>query len=312
MSQIRCRFLKISLAISLRLFLITAFLTLVQAPQELLAQEIAKSWQQKENPQSGNIGGLISRKEIAQTPVQLSSPSLSSRLPTQWENSLTPTPPGSSRPNNTEGGATRGEPDASDSCTEGNQRPIALVPYSGMGYTIAEYPTIFWYMPSTSASAVEFVLTDANNREIYRTKYSLVNSDGSISSTPSIRSLTLPTAANLSPLKINQEYQWQLALMCDPGGDRGADIVISGAIKRVKPDPLLALRFSRATPQERLTLYADARLWYETLGTLVDLRREQPNDPNLAAAWKKLLDSVKIDKISQDPFYQGARNISNQ
>ncbi|MGQ4646538.1 DUF928 domain-containing protein [Lyngbya aestuarii] len=310
MSQIRCHFLKFSLGIFLKLFLITAFLTLVQAPQELLAKEIPKRWQLRENPQSGSIAELLLGKEIAQTPLQLNYPSLSRRLPAQWENSLTPKPPGSSRPSNTEGGATRG-PDGYDSCLQAGQSPVALVPASGMGQTIAEYPTIFWYMPSTSASAVEFVLKESNDQEIYSTKYSLVNSNGSISTTPSIRSLTLPSSANLSPLKINQEYQWQLALVCDPL-DRGADILISGRIKRVKPDPLLAIRFSRATLQERLTLYADARLWYETLGTLVDLRRNQPNDPNLAAAWKKLLDSAKIDKISQDPFYQGARNISNQ
>ncbi|HBB34734.1 MAG TPA: hypothetical protein DDZ80_09825 [Cyanobacteria bacterium UBA8803] len=36
-------------------------------------------------------------------------------------------------------------------------------------------------------------------------------------------------------------------------------------------------------------------LWYETVGTLIELLREYPNDENLADAWKTLLNSVGLN-----------------
>jgi hypothetical protein len=186
---------------------------------------------------------------------------------------------------------------------------MALVPASGVGQTVAEYPTVFWYTPQTSAVQVEFVLRDANNQEVYSTEYALAKSgvgerssaqafgEGvSVASVPGIMRLPLPAFANFSPLEIGQDYYWDLALICNPI-DRSGDIVVTGGIKRVQPDPTLALRVQQATPQERVALYADARLWYETLTTLVDLPRDRPNNNDLADVWNKLLKSVGLNPI---------------
>jgi hypothetical protein len=86
---------------------------------------------------------------------------------------------------------------------------------------------------------------------------------------------------------------------------------VEGAIKRVEADPTLAQRLQRATPQERVAIYAKAQLWYEALGTLAELRRDRPNDPVLADAWTQLLDSVKLDTISRQPLYQGVSNLTS-
>jgi hypothetical protein len=110
--------------------------------------------------------------------------------------------------------------------------------------------------------------------------------------------LSLPAFANFPPLKIGQEYRWMLALICNPG-DRSNDIVAGGSIVRVQPNPNLALQVRQATPQERVALYANARLWYETLATLSDLRRDRPDDNDVANAWYKLLNSVGLDAVVQ-------------
>jgi hypothetical protein len=88
-----------------------------------------------------------------------------------------------------------------------------------MGETVAEYPTIFWYMPKISpdadapAPAVEFVLKDANNQEIYSATYPLAKSaEGVVGAPGGIMSLTV---AKGYPLKIGQEYHWELTVMCD-------------------------------------------------------------------------------------------------
>ncbi len=192
------------------------------------------------------------------------------------------------------------------SCLTKDSKPfIALLPPSGMGETIAEYPTVFWYMPKIwsegrPAPAVEFVLQDEKSQEVYSTTYVLVRSREGFVGSPGIMSLT---AANPTPLEIGREYRWLLRLKCDSTGlDGERDEYAGGRLKRVQPDPNLVIRVQQATPEERVALYADARLWYETVGTLLELRREYPNDKNLADAWKTLLNSVGLKTISEEPL----------
>jgi hypothetical protein len=170
-----------------------------------------------------------------------------------------------------------------------------------MGETIAEYPTVSWYMPKTSASMVDFVLRDADNKEVYSFKYSLAkyrektgtgpdDYNDFVKGSPGIMSLTLPTATSISPMEIDNLYGWELTLICDSGESTNIPIM-EGGIKRVEPNPTLAARLQQATPQERVALYVEEKLWYNAVATLVELGRDRPNDPNLAAIWDKLLTS---------------------
>jgi hypothetical protein len=163
-----------------------------------------------------------------------------------------------------------------------------------MGETVADYPTFFWYMPETSAPEVEFVLKDENDKDVYKVTYALEKSaEGGKISGPGLMGLTLPAFANLSPLEIGKEYKWQVVLICgSPYHDN--DIVGEGLIKRVAPDPALALRIQQATPQERVALYRDAQLWHDAVSTLVELQRTRPDDANLAVTWDRLLSSAGL------------------
>jgi hypothetical protein len=152
-------------------------------------------------------------------------------------------------------------------------------------------------MPETQASKMQFVLKEADN-EVYSVKYSLAKytedkpegKKGFVVGTPGIMSLTVPSATSMSPLKIGQEYHWDLTLICDSAESSNIP-PIEGEIKRVEPNPTLAARLQQATPQERVTLYTEENLWYDAVATLVELGRDRPNDPNLAAIWDKLLTS---------------------
>lgn len=241
----------------------------------------------------------LSSNAPAQMQTALDSTSLSRKL----ENAFRP-PRGTGAPapvNTVSGGTRQGEDEELGRCIPGNRSLVALVPTSGIGETVAEYPTVSWYLPQTTASALEFVVRDANVNDVYRTQYALPKATQNVVTSPGIRSLTLPAFADLSPLEIGQDYHWELALICD-SLDRSADIVVEGWIRRVKPNPTLALPSQPTTPQERLAYYADARLWYETVETLVELRRTQPNNPALADAWKTLFSSVGLDVISDAPI----------
>ena len=225
----------------------------------------------------------------AQVPKQARpTSSLSGKLPSQWNF----TPPSRGIPVNRQGGATRG-----GECTQVDAPVTTLVPASGFGATAAAYPTVFWYMPKSSASEVQFVIQDAQQQEIYSARYTLAkSSDGSVVGSPGIMSLSVPAFANVSPLEIGQAYRWSVGLMCPPDSSGESKIDdFEGGIVRVKPDPTLAQRIQQATPQDRVALYANAGLWYETVATLVELRRDRPNDNELTQAWNQLLYSVGLD-----------------
>jgi hypothetical protein len=256
---------------------------------------------------------LVSAVNVpAQMPPQSSFTSLGSELAQAFR---APMPPGSSTPDNREGGATRG------GCISipNDQSPkvIALVPRFGMGETVAENPTVFWYVPKLHpekvlAPVVELALRDVNDQPVYKTQYPLTKSVDGVVGAPGIMSLTI---ANAYPLKIGQEYKWQLAVICnyqEPNGpDYSENPPVEGIIKRVEPDPNLELRVQQASPEERVALYAKANLWYEMLDTLIKLRRDRPYDANLADAWEKLFTAVGLDKIAQEPVFQGATKINN-
>lgn len=225
------------------------------------------------------------------------SPSLSSKLPSQWNF----TPPRRGIPVNRQGGATRG-----NECFEGDASVTALVPAYKLGATASAYPTIFWYMPKSSASEMELKVQDTQERTLYFAKYPLAKSqDGRVVGSPGVMSFSLPNLANSSALEINQEYHWMLRLRCPTDSpelyDSSSDVVLGGGIMRVKPDPTLAQRIQQATPKDRVALYANAGLWYETVATLVELRRARPNDNELAQAWNKLLNSVGLDNSFKRP-----------
>ncbi len=232
------------------------------------------------------------------------APSLSSQLPEPGENYHQTTPSaetllsssfraprrisGEGQPVNTESGGRRGP-----QCMENNSIPVPLVPASGIGETLAEYPTISWYLPETTAQGVEFVLQDADGQEVYSVNYALAQSEKGVVE-PGIMSLTIPPFAKMSPLEIGKEYNWKLKVMCDRGDSSSFKYELGGGLKRVTINPTLERRIQQATPQERVALYTEARLWYETLNTMLELQQESPNDQELASTWDKLLSSVGL------------------
>ncbi len=159
--------------------------------------------------------------------------------------------------------------------------------------TISEYPTFFVYVPQTSAQRVRFVLTEKTSHEIYKTF--------PLPSTPGIVSVTLP--ADKPPLEIGKIYKWSFSIICKPG-EPSQNITVYGWVKRTEPNPALVKALEKATPLERAALYGEYGIWHETLTTLANLRRSQPEESTLVVTWTELLKSepVKLSAISQAPL----------
>jgi hypothetical protein len=47
-----------------------------------------------------------------------------------------------------------------------------------------------------------------------------------------------------------------------------------------------------------VALYAKSGVWYEASANLAALRKAQPNDPEVASAWKELLETAGLDAIA--------------
>lgn len=201
-------------------------------------------------------------------------------------------PPNLGAPKKTAGAGSR-----SNSCSASNESITPLVPKTPkdnqVGLTVAEYPTLFLYIPKFHQQPVKFNLKDASGKIVYRTLLPIQGKSG-------IVNISLPPT-ELSPLQVGQMYTWSLTIVCDPQ-DASADIKINQQVQRVMPSPQLLKQLQQSSPQKRPTLYANSGIWHETLITLAELRRSSPKDASLVAEWQELLKSAGLEGLAQAPL----------
>ena len=190
-------------------------------------------------------------------------------------------------PGTRQGGATRGGCASSGTLT-------ALVPENNLGTTTAEYPVIFFYVPQTSANVLELSLLDENDNEVYQ-KNLIPNKTGGIAS---INFSNLP---GLKPLEVGKNYHWYLSMVCNVQ-DRSADIFVDGWVQRIKPDPALQSVLQQASMSDRASLYAVNGIWYDSLATLFETRKSNPNNSATVNEWTDLLNSVGLNKVAKEPL----------
>jgi hypothetical protein len=180
-------------------------------------------------------------------------------------------------------------------CVKESGTPLtALTPTNNVAVTVSANPTLFWYVPETQAEFAEFVVVDKDENEVYQTTLA-------VRGTPGVVKLSLPPTVVLEPGK---DYLWQLALVCEPT-DRSADEFVQGVIKRaeLKADQKSKLDAARE-PLKQAEVYAEAKIWQETLTLLAQLRHDRPNDSSIADAWRELLNSVELQAITSAPLLE--------
>ncbi|MBO9998581.1 MAG: DUF928 domain-containing protein [Cyanobacteria bacterium SID2] len=202
-------------------------------------------------------------------------------------------PPGEGQPTGNRSGGNR---DCFSATTSDNAVDRAfltlLIPETLQGFTIDERPTVFVYIPQTSARSVRAKLEDeAGNLYYY-------NENLPISETPGIYAFRFPSST--PSLEAGQRYQWTMAVTCREAS-RYDDPSVSGWIERIEPD--LALdRSDREPSLELAASYAADGLWFDALTTLAELRQSQPNNPTVTREWETLLDSIGLAGIATQPL----------
>lgn len=180
-------------------------------------------------------------------------------------------------------------------CSPSEKSLTALIPESNMGLTVAERPTLFFYIPPTPATMVELVLLDEESGDkVYETTLPITGS-------PGIISVRLSASPTLRSLEIGKDYHWYFSIVCDPD-DRAGDIYVDGWIRRVEPNPILVGYLQKASPHELVALYRNDDLWYDTVTTLAEQHRSNPHNSAVATEWVTMLKSVGLEDILREPF----------
>jgi hypothetical protein len=199
------------------------------------------------------------------------------------------TPPDTEEDNNREGSGSR------TGCPALTKPLTALIPKSKIDLTLSAYPTFWVYVPyqSNGQSQAEFILLDDQENAIFKEKITL-------SGTPGIIKFKLPQ--NAPPLEVGKTYSWQFAFICHPK-IRAEDDYVEGSIQRVIPTAALINQLEQSTtPLEKIEVYAQNQLWYETLTMLGSMRQEKPQDPKILEEWKELLTSIGLGNLAEEPI----------
>ncbi len=213
-----------------------------------------------------------------------------------------PPPPNQGSPRGRrKGGASRG-------CQKDESEvPTALVPEKvgaekGKGFvwglTTVEEPTFWFFIPEPLSAQVtfEFVVQDETDGYVYQKTLTMLRTDSGI-----VSFVITPSA---KPLEVDKPYYWTLSInYCDPDKPSNS-VVVQGTVQRVALAPSLQSQLEAATPQERVALYAAHGIWHEALTTLAELRRIQPNSPNLMEAWTELLQQVGLEELAAKPVLE--------
>ena len=187
------------------------------------------------------------------------------------------------------GGSTR------SSCAVDGNNLAVLIPENNLWVTAAAYPQFYFYVPQANGSqAVEFVLRDEQDQQVYEKTFTMTAKSG-------IVSLGLPEDESMLPLESNKNYRWYLSLICN-AQNRSQDIVVEGWIQRVEVANQLSNTLDEADLKTRAKLYLEAGIWHEALSILAQLRRDYPEDDVVTDNWEKLLQSVGLDAIAQEPL----------
>lgn len=182
-------------------------------------------------------------------------------------------PPGEPQPKTTSGAGSRD----SQRCSFEEEPIKPLMPKSNFGLTFEEHPSIFIYLPKTSAKRVVLSLRDETSNSYQRAFLPITTSER-------IVSFKLPTEK--LPLKTGKNYQWSLVVVCGKKVQPD-DPTFSGWVQRVAKTPLFDRELANKAPIWQAKWYGERGYWYEMLMAIEEAKKAQPNNAQLNALLRK-------------------------
>ncbi len=197
-------------------------------------------------------------------------------------------PPGDGEPKDSSGAGSRD----GLRCSPEEQQIRPLMPKRNYGLTLQERPSILVDLPKTSAQQVVLTLQDEAGEYYERAFLPITNAAG-------IVSFTLPDQK--SPLAVGKNYQWSLVVVCGETVQPD-DPIFRGWVQRVARTSELESELGQKSVIEQAALYGAKGYWYDMLMVMAQARRSHPDDTQLTALWRNLLESVGLGAIASDPL----------
>ena len=143
---------------------------------------------------------------------------------------------------------------------------VLLAPSRRLGQTVSTRPTFAWFVRDAGSWSIEFRLYE---HDLANRTFKLVKEikDEGFKSSPGIMMLSL---SEFNPeLSTGKRYRWQVELVCNPSHP-SSNLFAESEIEVVPIQPRLKTQLS-GTPERlnRASIYAQANLWYDALGTVL-------------------------------------------
>jgi Domain of Unknown Function (DUF928) len=178
-----------------------------------------------------------------------------------------------------------------DGCRGAFSLSVLTPPYTGV--TLARQPTLQWFLGAATGAPIEVELwSEAGSEPLLAVTYPNGLRAG-------IHALAL--ADHRVELEPDAEYEWSVAVLCEPD-DRAGDIVSVGTIRRVLPPSALARQLDGASLERRAELLVEYGIWYDALEALAALiDRHPPDGEPWRSARARLLDQVGLPEAAYEP-----------
>ncbi|GJD18985.1 hypothetical protein RIVM261_039410 [Rivularia sp. IAM M-261] len=186
-------------------------------------------------------------------------------------------PPTGGDPPDTSGAGSR-DPDQLR-CSPTEEMIKSLMPKTNYGLSLQKHPSIYIYLPQTSAKKV--VLAFQDETEQYHETVSLP-----IVTTDNYRFVSFQLPADRPPLTPGKYYKWKLTVVCKEIPDV-EDPTLEGWVKHVELSSVNNQLGKDVVAQAQW--YAQNGYWYDLLAVLDQAVRTNPENTRLASLWHNLL-----------------------
>lgn len=167
----------------------------------------------------------------------------------------------------------------------------ALVPQNQQGLTTEQYPTLWVYVPKTSAQYLSLSIKEqVDGKDQYHSQQYF-----SIPEQPGLVGLRM--SDQKAPLEVGKNYKWSVVLVCN-AHTHPSDPAIEGLVSRVN----LPVNQKQQSLLERSAWYGEKGIWYDSLAYLAEARHLSPNNSTLMNNWSALLKSVGLESVSAFPL----------
>lgn len=176
--------------------------------------------------------------------------------------------------------------------------------------TVEETPTFLVHVSETAVEEAVFtMLNEQGDKVVYEKTISLKDK------TPGIVSVSLPATDPADPennlLEVGETYHWFVTIACYPD-DWSQNPMAEGWVKRIAKEDSLAQELAKTPEMQHPEVYAVHGVWTETVSSLAKLRERYPDNPQVQADWKDLLESVGLENlVAERPVNSPESRVEN-